>query len=282
MPHPIWKGTMGFGLVSIAVELLPAEVTERLDLDLLDRRDKARIRYKKVNAATGAEVKQADIVKGYAVSKDRYVILTDADLKAANPRATQTVDILGFVPREEVALIYFSRPYYVSPLKGSAKAYALLREAMERSGQIGIAQIVLRTRQYVAAVYPDEAALVVHLLRYHDEIRAFNAEGITGGAAAPRPQELAMAEQLMKTMATKWDPTEYTDTYRRDVLKLIKARAKGGGKKTRAEAPEEEPEARVLDLMAALRKSVESRGKAKATAPRRRAARGKPAARRSA
>ena len=94
MPHPIWKGTMGFGLVSIAVELLPAETSERLDLDLLDRRDNARIRYKKVNASTGAEVKQADIVKGYAVSKDRYVILSDADLKAANPKATQTVDIL--------------------------------------------------------------------------------------------------------------------------------------------------------------------------------------------
>ena len=124
MPHPIWKGTMGFGLVSIAVELLPAETSERLDLDLLDRRDKARIRYKKVNADTGAEVKQADIVKGYAVSKDRYVILSDADLKAANPKATQTVDIIGFVPRNDIAPIYFSRPYYVAPLKGSAKAYA--------------------------------------------------------------------------------------------------------------------------------------------------------------
>ena len=280
MPHPIWKGTMGFGLVSIAVELLPAETSERLDLDLLDRRDKARIRYKKVNADTGAEVRQADLVKGYAVSKDRYVILSDADLKAANPKATQTVDIIGFVPREEIAPIYFSRPYYVSPLKGSAKAYALLREAMERSGQIGIARIVLRTRQYVAAVYPNEEALVVHLLRYHDEIRAFSAEGLKGAGAAPRPQELAMAEQLMKTMATKWDPTEYTDTYRRDVLKLIKARAKGGVRKTRAEAPEEEPETRVLDLMAALKKSVESKGKAKA--PRRGAARGKTAARRSA
>jgi len=280
MPHPIWKGTMGFGLVSIAVELLPAEAPERLDLDLLDRRDKARIHYKKVNAATGAEVKQADIVKGYAVSKDRYVILSDAELKAANPKATQSVDIIGFVPGEEIAPIYFSRPYYVSSLKGSAKAYALLREAMERSGQIGIAQIVLRTRQYVAAVYPHETALVVHLLRYHDEIRAFEAEGLKGGAAAPRPQELAMAEQLMKTMATEWDPTEYTDSYRHDVLKLIKARARGGGKKTRAEPPEAQEETRVLDLMAALKRSVESKGKPPAR--RRSAARRKAAARRSA
>jgi DNA end-binding protein Ku len=139
---------------------------------------------------------------------------------------------------------------------------------------------VLRTRQYVAAVYPHEAALVVHLLRYHDEIRAFDAEGLKGGGAAPRPQELAMAEQLMKTMATEWDPTEYSDSYRRDVLKLIKARARRGGKQLRAEPPEAPEEARVLDLMAALKRSVESKGKPPAR--RRSSARAKAAARRSA
>ena len=272
--------TLSFGLVSIPVKLYSAtESAATVRFNLLSK-DGSRLKQQYVSATTGKVVERADIVKGYAVSKDRYVILSDADLKAANPKATQTVDILGFVPREEIAPIYFSRPYYVSPLKGSAKAYALLREAMERSGQIGIAQIVLRTRQYVAAVYPHEAALVVHLLRYHDEIRAFKAEGLKGAGAAPRPQELAMAEQLMKTMATEWDPTEYTDTHRRDVLKLIKARARGGGKKAPAGAPEEQPETRVLDLMAALKRSVESKGKAKA--PRRRASRGKSAARRSA
>lgn len=284
MPHGIWKGTMGFGLVSIAVELYPAEAPERLDLDLLDRRDNSRIRYRKVNESTGAEVEQEDIVKGYAVSKDRYVLLTDADLKAANPKATQSVDIIGFVGRDEIALIYFDRPYYVAPLKGSDKAYALLREALQRTGQIGIAQIVLRTRQYVAAVYPYDDALVVHLLRYHDEIRPFDADNrksVKGSVTAPRPQELAMAQQLMKTMATSWDPTEFTDTYRRDVLKMIKERAKGGVRKAKARPAEETSEPRVLDLMAALKRSVESKGKAPARS-RRSAGRGKTAARKSA
>jgi len=283
MPHGIWKGTMGFGLVSIAVELYPAEAPKRLDLDLLDRRDNSRIRYKKVNESTGAEVKQEDIVKGYAVSKDRYVLLTDADLKSANPESTQTVDIIGFVAREEIPLIYFDRPYYVAPLKGSDKAYALLREALERTGQLGLAQIVLRTRQYVAAVYPSETALVVHLLRYHDEIRPFDAigKGGKGSAAAPRPQELAMAEQLMKTMATAWDPGEFTDTYKQDVLKMIKERAKGGGRKAKAKPAEEKEETKVLDLMAALKRSVESKGKAP-TRARRGPPRPRTAARKSA
>jgi DNA end-binding protein Ku len=281
MARGIWKGTMGFGLVSIGVELYTAESPERLELDMLDRRDHSRIRYKKVNESTGDEVKQEDIVKGYPVEKDKYVILTDADLKSANPKSTQSVDIIGFVPRDEIALIYYDRPYYVGPLKGSDRAYALLREALERTGQIGIAQIVLRTRQYVAAVYPHEDVLVVHLLRYHDEIRAFDAESITHLKEAgikPRPQELAMAEQLMKTMATSWDPTEYTDTYRRDVLQMIKERASGKVRKAKkAEKPEE---TKVLDLMAALKRSVESKGKT-AAKPRRAAGR-KPAARRSA
>lgn len=283
MPHGIWKGTMGFGLVSIAVELFPAEAPKRLDLDLLDRRDNSRIRYKKVNESTGAEVRQEDIVKGYAVTKDRYVLLTDADLKSANPESTQSVDIIGFVSRGEIPIIYFDRPYYVAPLKGSDKAYALLRQALERSGQLGLAQIVLRTRQYVAAVYPYQEALVVHLLRYHDEIRPFEAigKGGKGSASAPRPQELAMAEQLMKTMATAWDPSEFTDTYRRDVLKMIKERAKGGSRKAKAKPAGEKEETKVLDLMAALKRSVESRGKAPSRA-RRGSARARTAARKTA
>lgn len=270
MPHGIWKGTMGFGLVSIGVEVYSVEDAERLDLDLLDKRDNARIRYKKVNESTGAEVKPENIVKGYAVAKNRYVHLTDTDLKSANPKATQTVDILGFIGRDDIELIYFDRPYYVAPLKGSEKAYALLREALEKTGQVGIAQIVLRTRQYVAAVYPYDEALVVHLLRYHDEIRSFSAigKGEKGSAASPRPQEVAMAEQLMTSMAISWDPTEYTDTYRRDVLKMIKARAKGGARKAKEEPTTDTDEPRVLDLMAALKRSVESRGKAPARAKR--------------
>ena len=261
MARGIWKGTMGFGLVSIGVELFNAEAAaERLDLDLLDKRDNARIRYRKVNETTGKEVPQEDIVKGYAVEKDHYVVLSDAEIKAANPKSSQTVDIVGFVPHDALDLIYYAKPYFVSPLKGSEKAYALLREALTQSGKVAIAQIVIRTRQYVAAVYPYEAVLVVHLLRYHDELRDFKSEELSASKAAAknlRPQELAMAEQLMETMAMDWDPKAFADTYKRDILKLVKEKARGTVRKVKA-APEEK-ESQVLDLMAALKKSVAAR-----------------------
>ena len=261
MARGIWKGTLGFGLVSIGVELFNAEAAaERLDLDLLDKRDNARIRYRKVNEATGKEVPQEDIVKGYAVEKGHYVVLSDAEIKAANPKSSQTVDIVGFVPHDALDLIYYAKPYFVAPLKGSEKAYALLREALTRSGKVAIAQIVIRTRQYVAAVYPYEAVLVVHLLRYHDELRDFKSEELSASKAAAknlRPQELAMAEQLMETMAMEWDPKAFADTYKRDILKLVKEKARGTVRKVKA-APEEK-ETQVLDLMAALKKSVAAR-----------------------
>ncbi|HEV8612037.1 MAG TPA: Ku protein [Gemmatimonadales bacterium] len=272
MARGIWKGTLGFGLVSIGVELFSAEVSaERLDLDLLDKLDNARIRYKKVNEATGEEVPQQDIVKGYPVEKNRYVVLSDADIKAANPKSSQSVDIVGFVPHDAVDLVYYAKPYYVAPLKGSEKAYALLRESLRKSGQIALAQIVIRTRQYVAAVYPYEAVLIVHLLRYHDELRDFKSEEITAAREASktlRPQEFAMAEQLMETMAMEWNPKEFSDTYKKDILKLVKERARGarGARKARA-APEPE-EIGVLDLTAALKRSLASRGQGAAKGKR--------------
>jgi DNA end-binding protein Ku len=270
MARGIWEGTLGFGLVSIGVELHPAEASaERIDLDLLDKRDNARIRYKKVNAATGKEVSQEDIVKGFAVEKDRYVVLSDAEIKAANPKSSQSVDIVGFVPHDAIDLIYYAKPYYVAPLKGNEKAYALLRESLRRTRQVALAQIVIRTRQYVAAVYPYESVLVVQLLRYHDELRDLKSGEVTDAKAAAktlRPQEIAMAEQLMETMAMEWTPQEFSDTYKKDILKLVKEKARGAVRKARA-APEEVGP-RVLDLMAALKRSVASRVKS-AARPRR-------------
>jgi DNA end-binding protein Ku len=263
MARGIWKGTLGFGLVSIGVELFSAESPERIDLDLLDRRDHSRIRYKKVNESTGEEVEQKDIVKGYAVEKDEYVILSDEDLKAANPKASQTVDVLGFVGAAEIPPIYYAKPYYLAPTKGSERAFALFREALEKSEQIAVAQIVIRTRQYVAAVYPHDAVLVVHLLRYHDELREPKEAGAEAAERAAkrevRPQELKMAEQLMSAMELKWDPTEYTDTYRNDVLKLVDDLAEG--KKIKKTPAAKQADGKVIDLMAALKKSVAAQGK---------------------
>jgi DNA end-binding protein Ku len=285
MARGIWKGTLGFGLVNIGVELLNAEkAAERIDLDLLDKRDNARIRYRKVNEVTGKEVPQEDIVKGYAVEKDRYVVLSDADIKSANPKSSQHVDIVGFVPRDAIEPVYYAKPYYVAPLKGSEKAYALLRETLRRTGQVAVAQIVIRTRQYLAVVYPYEAVLVVQLLRYQEELKDLKAEDLAGAAAkasakALRPQEVAMAEQLMASMVIEWDPRQFSDTYKKDILKLVKDRARGGARKARPATEEEEP--RVLDLMAALKRSVAARGAAPAR-PKRKAARSRSAHRKSA
>lgn len=271
MARGIWKGTLGFGLVTIGVELFGAEDQSELDLDLLDRRDMAPIGYRKINKATGKPVEPKDIVKGFAVDKTHHVILTDAELKAANPKATQTIDILGFVERGAIDLIYFAKPYYVAPLKGHDRAYRLLRDALRAREQVGLAQVVIRTRQYMCAVYPWESVLVVQLLRYERELRSTSNLGVPAAASAkPKGKELAMAEQLIESMATSWSPEDYEDRYRADLMKLIKARSRRGARTDRA-VPEkaETSEPRVLDLVAALERSVAGRKRSSAPVGRR-------------
>ena len=263
MPRALWKGTLGFGLVSISVELLSAEKADELDLDLLDRRDNARIGYLKINKTTQQPVPAEEIVRGFAVSDDRYVILTDDDLKSANPKATQSIDIFGFVEDAAVPRIFFAKPYFVSPLKGSDRAYALLRDVLRKSGQLALARVVIHTRQHVAAVYPHEDALVVQLLRYAADIREPDDAGVksvpslSGGASA---KELAMAQQLLSSMEETWQPESYRDSYRDDVMKLIAQRSKKGGKASPALPRAAERGTKVLDLVAALQKSLAAGG----------------------
>lgn len=271
MPRGIWKGTLGFGLVSIGVELFTAEEPERLDIDLLDRRDMARIGYQQINKTTGRPVAKEHVVRGVAVTKGRYVLLDPKELKAANPEATRTIDVLGFVNAAEIPPIYFAKPYYVAPLKGSEKAYQLFVAALKKAERIALAQLVIHVRQYIAAVYPLDGTLVVQLLRYAAEIR--EPVAVTGGRAAPRPAELAMADQLIDSMATDWKPESFHDTYRDDILKLVKRRA-GKAKQSTEPAEESEKEPVVLDLMAALKRSLKDKpaaGRARrgAAAPRR-------------
>lgn len=254
MARGIWKGALGFGLVTIGVELYSAEAPERLDLDLLDRRDMSRVGYLKINKSTGKPIEGDDIVRGYAVSPNHYVILEDADLKRANPKATQMLDVIGFVSASEIPLIYYDKPYLVGPTKGSEKAYALFRDALHDMKRVALAQVVIRTRQYVTAVYPWQHALVAQLLRYQEELRQPDDIGVGASEAKPRPQELAMAKKLIEGMATEWDASQYHDAYRDDLLKLIKARAKGA--KVATETPSAPRETRVIDLMEALRRSV--------------------------
>jgi len=263
MPHGIWKGTLGFGLVSIGVELFSAESPGGLSLDMLDKRDHGPVGYRKYNKTTGAELESADIVKGYEVSKGKYVILSTEDLAEANPKSTRTIDVIGFVDADAIGTIYFDKPYVVAPLKGSEKAYALLVQTLEETGKIGLAQIVIRTAQHVAALYPYQEAIVVHLLRYDSEVRAPSQFGVSEDSAARRgirPAEITMARQLVESMSTTWDPSEFRDTYHEDLLRLIEARAAGAAPAAPV-SPDDEDEPRVLDLVAALKRSLAARSK---------------------
>jgi DNA end-binding protein Ku len=267
MPHAIWKGSLRFGLVTIPIAVYPAESPDALDFGLLDRRSLQPVGYRKINKATGKELPSSEIVRGYEVSEGRWVVLSDADLKRANPEATQSVDIFAFVGREEIAPLYFDRPYYLAPLKHGEKAYALLREALGRSGRQALARVVLRTRQHVAAVYPLERALVLNLLRFAHELRDTDAYGLPPAGLTKlglTAKEVEMAERLIDGMVEAWKPEQYKDDYRDDLLALIRRKSKSAGKaeEEEAEAPAARaPKAEVVDLMALLKQSVEQGGR---------------------
>lgn len=277
MARGIWKGTLGFGLVSIGVELFSGESPAGIELAMLDARDNSPIGYRKYNKRTGETIDGGEIVKGYAVSKGQYVILTPDDLKAANPRSAGSIDILGFVHAGDIELAYFDKPYVVGPLKGSEKAYALFVKALEETERVGIAQIVIRTKQHVAAVYPYKGAVMVHLMRYDAELRQpadFGIEESSEARRAIRPQELSMAQQLVESMTTTWNPAEFRDSYREDLMELIQRRiAAPDGKGAVTGTPDDGPPTRVLDLMSALKGSLAAR--ARGTGARGTGARGK-------
>jgi DNA end-binding protein Ku len=185
------------------------------------------------------------------------VILTDDDLKSANPKSTQTLDVVGFVAAKDIPLPYYAKPYLIGPTKGSEKAYLLFHDTLVEMARVALAQVVIRTRQDVAAVYPFQGALVAHLLRYDEELRKPADLGITmpkGLGRALRPSELSMAKKLVEEMEIEWNPSEYRDEYRDDLLKMVKRRAKGA--KPAHEPPPAEKETKVIDLMEALRRSV--------------------------
>lgn len=265
MAHAIWKGSLSFGLVNIPVGLFPAEAPDDLDLTLLDRRDLSRVGYNKINKETGEPIEASEIVRGYEVSDGKFVLLTESDFKKANPKATQTVEIFGFVAAGDIPPLYFDKPYYLVPLKQGVKPYALLRAALERSGRVGLARLVIRTRQYLAAVYPHEDSLVVNLLRFPHELRDPAALDVpeAGKKTAPSAKELDLAERLIAGMEEKWEPKQYKDEYRDDLLALIKRKAKSPRAVEAEPEPDEEPMAEVVDLMALLKKSVAAKSTGK-------------------
>ena len=231
MARAIWTGTIGFGLVQIPVALHTAEDRAELDMTLLDKRNFSPVGYERVNKKTGKEVAWENIVKGYEHSAGKFVVLTDRDFEEANVEATKQVDILDFVDLSEIDPRYIDRPYYLAPLKAGKKSYAILREALRKTGKAGVGKVVIRTRQHLAAVVAHDDALLLLLLRFADELR--DAKGLdlpskNLKSLAVTPKELAMAERLVEGMVTHFEPEKYEDEYRRDLLRLIQRKVKAG------------------------------------------------------
>jgi DNA end-binding protein Ku len=259
MPRSMWKGSIAFGLVNIPIELYSAVRDHRPKFRLLHARDEAPIRYERVCQTEGKPVGWEDLVKGYEYEKGQFVVLTKDDFKTAAIEKTKTIDILDFVDPGEVDERYFETPYYLQPAKGADRAYALLREAIRESGKIGIAKIILRDAQHLAAVEAIGQAIVLTMMRFADELADLGdfrfpaAEGI-------RPPELKMAIQLIDNLSAKWQPEKYTDEYRDNLMKVIEGKLKG--RRPRLQARDTSQSADVVDLMARLRASLEGKGAA--------------------
>jgi DNA end-binding protein Ku len=267
MQRTLWKGAISFGLVHIPVQLYSAENKHELDLDMLDKRDFAPIGYKRYNKHTGKDVEWADIVKGYEYEPDQYVVLSDEDLKRANVKATGTIDILTFVDAAELPILYYEQPYYLAPDKGGDKVYALLRETLKRAGKVAVAQVVLRTKQRLAALLPVGDMIVLNTLRYADELRDTEQFKLPSGSLKQvgiSEKEIQMALSLVEGMTDEWDAREYHDTYREDVLEMVKKKIKANQTKTVTEPDENgEPKrkgAQIIDLMELLKQSVNTKG----------------------
>ncbi len=255
----IWTGAIGFGLVNIPVKIYSATQESVLDLDMLDKKDLSNIRFKRVNENTGKEVAWENIVKGYKID-DRYVVLTDEDFEKAAPEKTKIIEIAEFIDEKEVDGIYYETPYYLEPEKSGAKAYVLLRDALHKTGKVAFGSFVLRNKESLVIIKPIDDALVLNKIRWAQEIRPTEDLNIPGGNT--KPAEMKMAIELINRLTGPFDLSKYKDNYTDELLKLIKAKAKG-----RAPA---RPALRVVhsrgkDLLSQLKASLESGKKRKAS-----------------
>ena len=266
MARALWKGSISFGLVNIPIELHTAVRDHRPKFRMLHAKDKSPVKFERVCIRDGKPVAWQDLVKGYEYQKGHFVVLTKEDFQAAALNKTRTVDIIDFVKSDEIDDRFFETPYYLTPSKGGERAYALLREAMRESGRVGIAKFILRDAQHLAAVEVIEQAIVLTMMRFADEL--VDAKGFDfPGTQGLRKQELEMAKALVNNLAAEWDPSKYTDEYRENLLRVIKAKMKG--KRIEVEPAAEPRQAEVVDLMERLRKSLEQAGKPRAAKPAR-------------
>lgn len=291
MARPIWSGTLSFGLLNIPVSLMSGERKVDLSFRMLDSRDRKPIRFERVNAETGEEVPWKDIIKAFEYDKGSYVVVEKEDIAAAAPETNESVDVEAFVDREEIGLRFYEKPYILVPGKKAEKGYVLLRETLKSTGKVGVARVVIRTREYLCAVIPEGDALVLMMLRYPQELVEPDEYKLPSGKAADfriTAKETEMAKSLIESMAAKWQPDEYHDQFRERLEAIIRKRIKAKGATTRI--AEEEPHERhdattnVVDFMALLQKSLDTNKrtparKAAAKAPARKASAAKATAR---
>jgi DNA end-binding protein Ku len=262
MPHMIWKGAISFGLVHVPVQLYPATQSEKVGFNLLDKRSMDPIGYKQFNKNTGKDVTRDNIVRGFEYEKGKYVVMSDAEIRSANPESTQTVDILAFVEAPEISFLSLDTPYYLAPDRKGEKVYALLRDALKASGKVGIANVVLHNKQHLAALIPVGPALALNTLRWADEVREFDQFKLPdedSKKAGVTPKELEMAQRLIEDMSDTWNPHDYHDTFRDDIMALVEKKVKEGHTEEVSEVEEGTPRktsAEILDLSELLKRSL--------------------------
>jgi DNA end-binding protein Ku len=255
----IWKGSISFGLVNIPIALYPATRKEELRFRLLRAKDLSPVNYKRVAEADGKEVPWGEIVKGYEYEKGKFIVLKDEDFQRVDLEATQTVDIQDFVDVDEIDPMFFYKPYYLEPQKGGDKAYALLRDALQDSKKVGIAKVVIKTRQYLAGVKPEDGALVLELMHFAEELAD------TGKLHVPKKvevgkREMTMAKSLIDSMSAKWNPEKYHDDYREALMEVIEEKVEAGGKEIEEKPKPKKAPTKVIDLVKVLQKSLEQTG----------------------
>ena len=262
MPHAIWKGAISFGLVHVPVALYPASEESGIDFDWLDKKSHDPVGYKRINKRTGKEIKSEDIVKGIKQDNGEYVILSEDEIKAAYPKSTQTIAIETFVKAEEIPFTMLEKPYFTAPVAKGEKVYALLREAMLEAGVIGIARVVMHTKERLAALIPDREALMLNTIRWASEIRSRDAIDLPpAGKGSLKEGELKMARQLIGDMTSPWKPDEYEDKFTAAIHALAKQRVEAGDTEqvTPIESDEVPSASNVVDLTELLRQSLGAR-----------------------
>ncbi|MCF8996142.1 Ku protein [Pseudomonas carnis] len=270
MPRAIWKGAISFGLVHIPVSLVSATSSQGVDFDWLDKRSMDPVGYKRINKTTGKEVTKDNIVKGVAFEKGRYVVLSEDEIRSAHPKSTQTIEIIAFVASDQIPLQNIDTPYFLAPDKRGGKVYALLREALKKTGKVALANVVLHTKQHLAALMPLESALVLVMLRWPAEVRSLDELELGSDVTKPTlaKGELDMAKRLVEDMSADWQPDEYRDSFQDKIRALVAKKTKASKIEDveTAEGGEERKSADVIDLTELLKRSLAGKPAAKKSA----------------